>query len=135
MLIKSKFNEYINAEHAIAMKVSKNGNSYAVRVYTKTSDILGVYQDEKECNETVTRLARFLRTYGVWIQAGEYLFKADAIESICAGGKSVDVKIENNVFSIQCEDESKLEAILDKIEKGFCGAVFNTTSLLLSLST
>ena len=50
---------------------------------------------------------------------------ADAIESIFAGGKSVDVKIENQVFSIACEDEAKLEAILDKIEKGFCGAVFN----------
>lgn len=125
MLIKSKFNEYVNAEHAIAMKVSKNGNSYAVRVYTKTSDILGVYEDEKECNETITRLAKYLGTYGPWIQAGEYLFKADAIESIFAGGKSVDVKIENQVFSIACEDEAKLEAILDKIEKGFCGAVFN----------
>ena len=95
MLIKSKFNEYVNAEHAIAMK------------------------------ETVTRLAKYLGTYGPWIQAGEYLFKADAIESIFAGGKSVDVKIENQVFSIACEDEAKLEAILDKIEKGFCGAVFN----------
>jgi hypothetical protein len=125
VLIKSEFNEYVNAEHVIAMKVSKNGNSYAVRVYTKTSDLLGVYEDEKECNETVTRLERYLSTYGAWIQAGEYLFKADAIESICDGGKSVDVKIENKVFSIPYEDESQLEAILDKIEKGFCGAVFN----------